>query len=96
MDHAQVVFLQLPVLDLLIHDPQPLGGLGRNDDPTGVPVDAVAQGGGERVFPVGGPLLFLVQVGLDVGEQGVHPLALVGVDHHTGALVHQQDVLVLI
>ena len=31
-----------------------------------------------------------------MGEQGVHPLILVGVDHHPRALVHQHDVLVLI
>ena len=53
-------------------------------------------GRGQRPPPGRGTTPFLVEVGLDVGEQGVDPFALVGVDHQTGALVHQQDVLVLV
>ena len=44
----------------------------------------------------GVPLLFLIEVGLDVGDEGVDVLVLVGVDHQAGPLVHQQDVLVLV
>ena len=31
-----------------------------------------------------------------MGEEGVHPLVLIGVDHQSRALVHQKDVLILI
>ena len=96
VDGTQVVLFDLPVLDFLVHDAQGLGGLGGDDDAAGVPVDAVAQGGGEGVFLPGVPLLFLIKVGLDVGDEGVDVLPLVRVDQQAGALVHQEDVLVLI
>ena len=96
LDHAQVILVQLPVLDLLVHHPQGLRRLGGDDDAACVSVDAVAQGGGEGVLFVGGPLLLLIEIGLDVGEQGVHPLVLIGVDHQAGALVQQHDLVVLI
>ena len=96
MDDAQVQLLQLPVPDLLVHHPQGGGGLGGDDDAPGVAVDAVAQGGGKGVLPPGGPLLLLVQVRLDVGDECVHLLLVVGVDHHARALVQQQQVLVLV
>ena len=82
--------------DLLVHHPQGLGVLGGDDDAAGVPVDAVAQGGGEGILLPGVPLLFLIEVGLDVGEQGVDPLVLVRMDHQSRAFVHQQKVLVLV
>ena len=96
MDHAQVQLLQLPVPDLLVHHPQGLRRLGGNDDPPGVPVDPVAEGGGEGLLLVGRPLPLLVQVRLDVGDQRVHLLPAVGVDHHAGAFVQQQQIPVLI
>ena len=80
----------------MIHHPQGLGSLGGDDDAAGVAVDAVAQSGGEGVFLIGGPLLLLVEVGLDVGEQRVDPFRLVRVDHQTGPLVQEKDVLILI
>ena len=95
-DRAEVKFAQLPVLNLLVHHPQALGSFGGDDDAPGVPVDAVAKRGGKGVLPVGGPLLFLVQIGLDVGEEGVYTLALVGVNHQARTLIQQQDVFVLI
>ena len=42
MDHTEVALFQFTVLDLLVHYPQALGGLGGDDDAAGVPVDAVA------------------------------------------------------
>ena len=83
-------------LDLLVHDPQRLGVLGGDDDAAGVAVDAVAQGGGEGVLPLGVPLLLLIEVGLDMVDEGVDLLRLVGVDHQTGALVQQHQILVLV
>ena len=80
----------------MVHDPQGLGVLGGDDDAAGVPVNAVAQGGGKGVLLVGAPLLFLVEVGLDVGDEGVDPLPLVGVDHQPRPFVDQEQVLILI
>ena len=93
---AEIGFLDLVVPDLFVEDAQGLGVLGGDDDAAGVPVDAVAEGGGEGILQAGVPLLLLIEIGLDVGEQGVHPLVLVGVDHQTGALVQQHDLVVFI
>ena len=56
---AEVGLFQLMVPDLLIDDAQGLGIFGGDDDTAGVPVDAVAQGGGKGVLPLGVPLFFL-------------------------------------
>ena len=96
VNYTQIIFFQLAVLDLLVHDAQSLGGLGGDDDAAGVPVNTVAQGGGKGVLGPGVPLLFLVEIGLDMGNEGIDVLVFVGVDHQTGPLVHQQDVLVLV
>ena len=84
------------VFDLLIYDPQGLRVLGGNDNAAGVPVDPVAQGGRKGVLPFGIPLFFLVQVGLNVVDEGVDLLRLIGVDHQTRPLVHQQQILVFV
>ena len=97
LDDRQVVLLQLPVPDLLVQDPQGLGGLRRDDDAAGVAVDAVAQGGGEGVLRPGVPFALCVEIGLDVVDEGLAVLrTVVGVDRQTGALVRQEDVGVLI
>ena len=95
-DGTQVQLDQLPIPNLLVHHPQRLGGLGSDDDAAGVPVDAVAQRRREGVLPEGVPLLLLVQVRLDVVDEGVHVLRLIPVYHHARGLVHQQDVFVFI
>ena len=96
VDDGQVVFGDLPVPDLLVEHPQGLCVLGGHDDAAGVPVDAVAQGGGEGMLVPGVPLLLLIEVGLDVGDEGVDLLVLVGVAEQAGPLVQQQQVLVLV
>ena len=93
---AQVPLVDLPIPDLLIDDAQGLGVFGGDDDAAGVAVDAVAQGRGEGVLPPGIPLPLLIQIRLDVVDEGVDLLCLVGVDHQAGALVQQQQILVLI
>ena len=93
---TEIGLLHLPVLDFLVHDPQGLGVLGGNDDAAGVPVDAVAQGGSKGVLPIGGPLLLLIKVGLDVGDEGVDPLVFVRMDHHAGALVQEHQVFIFV
>ena len=97
LHNGKIPLVQLPVLDLLVHDPQGLGGLGGDDDAAGVPVDPVAQGGGKGVLPVGGPLPLLIEVGLDVVDEGPAILrAIMGMDRKAGPLVHKEDVLVLV
>ena len=94
---GKIPLVQLPILDLLVHHPQSLGGLGGDDNPSGVPVNAVAQGWGEGVLLPGTPFLFLVQVGLDVVDKGTAVLrAVVGVDSQPRPLIRQQNVLVLV
>ena len=93
---AQVPLVDLPVPDFFVDDAQGLGVFGGDDDAAGVAVDAVAQGRGEGVFPSGVPLPLLIQIRLDVVDEGVDLLRLVGVDHQAGPLVQQQQILVLI
>ena len=93
---TEIGFLHLMGFNLLVDDPQRLGVFGGDDDAAGIAVDPVAQGGGEGVFPFGIPLPLLIEVGLDVVDEGVDLLSLVGMDHQAGAFVRQQQVLVLI
>ena len=94
--HAEVFFGNLPIPDLCRQYPQGFGVLRRNHDAAGVAVDAVAQGRGESVLPFGVPLPLLVEIGLDVVDEGVHLLRLIRVDHQSGTLVRQEDILVLV
>ncbi len=50
VDDAEVIFLNFPVLQLVVENAQGRGGFGGDDDAAGVPVDPVDQGGGEAVF----------------------------------------------
>ena len=84
------------VPNLFVEDAQGLGVLGGDDDAAGVPVNAVAEGGGESVLPAGVPLPLLVEVGLDVVDEGVDLLRLVGVADQALALVRKKEVLVFI
>ena len=71
--------------------------MGRgDDDAAGVAVDAVAQRRRKGIFPLGVPLPFLIQICLNVVDEGIHLLRLVGVDHHSLRLVRQQQVLILV
>ena len=93
---AQIPLVDLPQPDLLVDDPQRLGVLGGDDHASCVAVDAVAQRGSEGVLPAGVPLPLLIEVRLDVVDEGVHLLRLVSVDHQPRPLVDQQQVLVLV
>lgn len=70
LHNGQIPFVQLPVLDLLVHHPQGLGGLGRNNNASGVPVNAVAQSRGKGILPSGVPLPLLVEIRLNVVNKG--------------------------
>ena len=61
---GQISFVQLPVLDLLVHHPQGFCGFCGNDNTTGVSVNPVAQCGSKGVLFSGPPFPFLIQVGL--------------------------------
>ena len=93
---AEIGFLDLVVPDLFVEDAQGLGVLGGDDDAAGVPVNAVAEGGGESVLPAGVPLPLLVEVGLDVVDEGVDLLRLVGVADQALALIGEKNVLILV
>ena len=93
---AEIPLVHLPVADLLVDDPQRLGVLGGDDDAAGVAVDAVAQGGGKGVLPLGVPFPLLVEVRLNVVDESVDLLRLVGVYHQPRPLVQQHQVLVLV
>ena len=95
--NGQIPLVQLPVLDLLVHDPQGFCGLGGDNDAAGIPVDSVAQGGCEGVFLPGPPFPLLIQVGLDVVDEGPAVFRTVmGMNGKSGPLIHQQDVFVLV
>ena len=95
--NGEVPLVNLPVPDFLIQDPQSFGGLGGDDDATGVPVNTVAQGGGEGVFLPGPPFFLLVQIGLDLVNEGPAVFRpVVGVDGQPGPFVHQEDVFILV
>ena len=93
---AEVALVQFPVPYLLVDDPQCLGVLGRDDDAAGIAVDTIAQRRRKGIFPLGVPLPFLIQICLDVVDEGIHLLRLVGVDHHSLGLIRQQQVLILV
>ena len=97
VDHAEVFLLQLPVLHLLVQDPQRFGGLGRYDDAAGVPVNPVAQSRGKGMLRPGLPFPLGVEVGLNVVDQGPAILRpVVGVYGHARLFVRQKEILVLI
>jgi len=96
VDNGQVELGDLPVPDLLVKDAQGLGVLGGHDDAAGVAVDAVAQGRSKGVLVPGIPLLLLVEVGLNVGDEGVHLFVLVRVAQQARPFVEQHQVFILI
>ena len=96
-NNGEIPLVQFPVLDFLIHHPQSLRGFRRDDDAAGVPVNAVAQGGGKSVFLPGPPLPLLIEIGLDVIDKGAPVFrTVVGMHRQSRALVHQQNVFVLV
>ena len=95
MHGAQVVLFHLAPADLRIHRAQRLPVLGEDDDAAGKAVDAVAQRRGEAAR-LRLPLALLVEVGLRIGQQRMHLLALGGVADQPGPLVEQHDVRILV
>ena len=73
-----------------------LGVLRRDDDAARVAVDAVAQRGGKGIFLARLPLALLVEIGEQMVDERIDLLPLVGVDDHSGGLIKQHDVFILI
>ena len=90
---AEVEFGQLAFADLFVQDAQ---RLGRDDDATRVAVDAVAQRGREGVLLARLPFALLIEIGEHVVDERVDLLPLVGMDDHSGGLIKQHDVFILI
>ena len=42
MNYAQIELRHLPIADLLVHHPQPLSSLSRDNNPSSIPVDTIA------------------------------------------------------
>ena len=76
MKDGQIVFVNLPVPYFLVDDAQSFGVFCGQDDAAGVPVNAVAQCGDKGVLVPGAPLFGLIEVGLDMGDEGVDLLML--------------------
>ena len=83
-------FMILPILSVLEKiDPKVI-------EAAGVAVDAVAQGRSKGVLVPGVPLLLLVEVGLDMGDEGAHLFVLVRVAQQARPFVEQHQVFILI
>ncbi len=93
---ATVALRQLPLPNLLVQYPQSRGVFGAEDDTAGVAVDAVAEGGGEGILPLGGILTGGHQVFKDAVNKGIHRPVVVHMDHQPGGLIHQEEVFVLV
>ena len=89
-------FVDLSFLDHLVQKPQGFGILGGNDDAAGVAVDAVTESGGKALLAVGVIFPFAIEIGFDMGDQGVLILVIVRMYQHSRAFVDQQNMLVLI
>ena len=96
MHQAAVALIDLPQLDLFVHHPQGGGCFGADHQAGGVPVDAVAQGGGKALLGGRVVLTLFSQISQNAPDQGVRRLAFVLVHHQPGGFVHQQQVLVLV
>ena len=93
---AEVEFGQLAFADLFVQDAQRLGVLRRDDDAARVAVDAVAQRGREGVLLARLPFALLIEIGEQMVDERIDLLPLVGVDDHSGGLIKQQNVLILV
>ena len=97
LHNGKIPLVHFPVLNLLVDDPEGLGGFCGDDDAAGIPVDPVAQGGGEGVFLPGPPFPLLIKIGLDMVDEGFAVFrAVVGVDGQSGPLVYKKNVVVFI
>ena len=93
---TQILLCKFMVLDLLIHNPKRLCIFGGNHNTAGIAVDAVAQRRGKGMLCPGIPLVFGIEIGLNMIDQGFAIFRTVmGVDGKAGAFVHQQNVFVL-
>ena len=96
VDGTEIEFSDLVVLDLFVHHAKRFGVLCRDHDATRVSVDSVAERRGKGLLLLGIVLTLLIQIRLDVHDQGVLFCTVILMHEHTGALVAQNDIVVLI
>ena len=96
MDDAEVIFLNFPVLQLVVENAQGRGGFGGDDDAAGVPVDPVDQGGGEAVFRRRVVFPFFIEIPLYPKQEGVAVFLFVRMHQQAGFFVQQQQIVVFI
>ena len=96
MDGAEIPLIDLALLDLFVDDTQCLRCFCRDDDTAGIAVDAVAQRGREGMLLGGTVFALLVEIRLDVIDERVDILAVVGMDDQTRFFVAEDDIVVLI
>ena len=71
VDDTKIIFFDLPLLDLLVHDPQGFRVFRGDHDAAGVAVNAVAQGRGKGMLFFGPPFALLIGIRLNICDQGV-------------------------
>ena len=96
VDNAEIIFLQLPVLELLVEYTQALGVLSGDDYAPGVAVDAVDERRGEGLLVPWVVFAFLIEIALDPCDERVVILRVVRVREQADLFVEQQDILILI
>ena len=68
---AEIGLTDLVAADFIVENSQCLGVFSRDHNAAGVAVNPVAQRGSKGVFPLGVPLLLLVEIRLNVVDEGV-------------------------
>ena len=96
MNGTVIEFAKLILADLLIHLTKRLGILGGDHDTSRVTVDSVAQRGSEGLLGIGIVFTLLIQICLDVHDQCIVRALRILVYQHTGTLVAQDDIFILI
>ena len=84
---AVIVFFDLARANLIVDDVHRRFGLGGDHDAAGEAIDAVAQRGRKRALIHRIILTLLIQIRLNVGQQGVYLFGRVRMRHQSGALI---------
>ena len=96
VDNGKIELVYLAVAYLVVENSQSFGSFGGDNDAAGVAVYSVAESGSEGVFLARSPFTLLVQIILNVGNEGVVIVGTRAVAEHAGFLIGQQDMLILV
>ena len=96
MYDAQVVFFDLPFLELLIQDPQCFRRFGGYHNAAGIPIDAVDQRGCKARLPGRIVSPFFIEIPLYAKQEGVAVFLFVRMHQQAGFFVQQQQIVVFI